>query len=358
MLIVGEAGTGKSLVANSIFSNSNRTNRRFSSVPCSNIHPYYEAIKQNLPRLKGGFIFFDGLEAIDTTGINIFQELLPLIHQEEITLLSSYTLDHSEEKLILKDKIDPNLLSVFERIIEVPPLRNRKQDIPALVGFFINQTSQELMLDNEINVSEQAMQILTDYDYYYDNVRELKSIIREAVLLVGGAEKIETNHLRIFTEELNSTYHAESQRKKKFQIFISYSHEDEYYARRLRKHFSALIRKGVIETWYDREIIPGQLWEEVIEEKLSRADLILLLISADFIHSDYCYEREMDFAVARHLAGLAKIVPIIVKPSDWKETPIAKFQALPKDGKPISSWEDQDEALLDVIYGIKSLLNE
>ncbi|MEM7794112.1 MAG: TIR domain-containing protein [Cyanobacteria bacterium P01_C01_bin.118] len=81
---------------------------------------------------------------------------------------------------------------------------------------------------------------------------------------------------------------------------------------------------------------------------LKRADIILLLISADFIASDYCYEIELQQAMERHQAGEARVIPIILRPADWQNTPFSELQAFPTNAKPITSWSDRDEAWLNV----------
>ncbi|MGA9996091.1 MAG: TIR domain-containing protein [Pyrinomonadaceae bacterium] len=139
------------------------------------------------------------------------------------------------------------------------------------------------------------------------------------------------------------------------RIFYSYSHADEKFRKKLQKHLSALKRNGAILDWYDREITAGSNWSREISENLYHSQVILLLISADFIDSDYCYDVEMKRALEMHERGKAKVIPIILRPVDWAGTPFAKLQALPRDGKPITTWENQDEAWVDVVRGIRAV---
>ena len=97
---------------------------------------------------------------------------------------------------------------------------------------------------------------------------------------------------------------------------------------------------------------------EAIDQRLEQATIVLLLVSADFLASDYCYETEMKRALERHEAGLAKVIPIAVRPADWKGAPFAHIQALPTDAKPISRWSDPDAALVDVVEGIRQVIGE
>ncbi len=89
-----------------------------------------------------------------------------------------------------------------------------------------------------------------------------------------------------------------------------------------------------------------------------RQHLILLLISPDFMDSDYCYRREMRAALKRHAKGQARVIPIILRPVDWRRTPIGRLLALPRDGKPVTTWHRRDEALLDVAKGVRMAAEE
>jgi TIR domain-containing protein/LGFP repeat-containing protein len=143
------------------------------------------------------------------------------------------------------------------------------------------------------------------------------------------------------------------------EIFFSYSHKDEDFRNELEKQLSVLKRNGMIAGWHDRKIVPGAEWSGEIDKHLEMTNIILLLISADFIASDYCYEIEMKRAMERHENGEARVLPIILRPCDWRSVNhLAKLQALPKDAKPISTWNNKDEALLDVVEGIKNVIKD
>ena len=112
-------------------------------------------------------------------------------------------------------------------------------------------------------------------------------------------------------------------------LFFSYSHADEGLRDQLEKHLAALQRQGVIEAWHDRRIPPGDLVDASISEQLERADIILLLVSPDFLASNYCYEVEMRRALERHAAGEARVVPVILRPCDWQGTELGRLMATP-----------------------------
>jgi TIR domain len=141
-------------------------------------------------------------------------------------------------------------------------------------------------------------------------------------------------------------------------VFFSYSHADENLRDQLEKHLSALKRQGLIEAWHDRRIVAGREFDHDISANLENADVVLLLVSADFLASDYCYEREMIRAVDRHKTGQAAVIPVILRPCDWHETPFGGLQAVPKDGRAITQWANPDEAFLDAVTAIKRALRE
>ena len=141
------------------------------------------------------------------------------------------------------------------------------------------------------------------------------------------------------------------------KVFISYAHTDEVYRKELEKHLSVLKRNGYIDTWTDRQIIPGENWTHHISKELEEAKVILLLISSDFLASKYCYDIEMIRAIERHHNQEAIVVPIILRFCDWSDTPFAIIQGLPANAKPVKYWSDQDEAFLNIVEGIKVLLH-
>ncbi len=136
------------------------------------------------------------------------------------------------------------------------------------------------------------------------------------------------------------------------QLFIAYSRKDTDFLEALRTQLTPLERSGKAKIWYDGKIDPGVVWETAIRENLHAADIILLLVSADAIASDYFYDKEMTDALARHTAGTARVVPLIVRPCAWQATPLGALQALPKDGKAVTSWPDRDEAYADAVASL------
>lgn len=137
-------------------------------------------------------------------------------------------------------------------------------------------------------------------------------------------------------------------------LFFSYSHKDEALRDQLETHLAMLKRQGVIEAWHDRRIVAGNDFSNVIADELERADIILLLVSPDFLASAYCYEIEMKRAMERHAARTARVIPVILRHCDWHQAPFGKLTATPRDGRPVSGWPDVDEAFLDVVKAIRT----
>ena len=115
------------------------------------------------------------------------------------------------------------------------------------------------------------------------------------------------------------------------EVFISYSHNDRALRDELEIHLSNLKRQGIISSWYDGDITPGTEWERQIMERLRSAQIVLLLISADFIHSDFCYSIEMKQAIDRHHAGVVRVIPILLRPTDWQGALFEKLKMLPTE---------------------------
>ncbi|SRR6266702_1460580 len=144
------------------------------------------------------------------------------------------------------------------------------------------------------------------------------------------------------------------------KLFFCYAHEDRNYLNKLKKHLTPLLRENLISTWHDVDISPGVEWEKEINKHLNTAKIILLLVSPDFMVSEYCYSKEMLRAMERHDQGEARVVPISLRPTHWKGAPFGKLQALPTDAKPVTdpTWHNLDIALFNVAEGIRKVVEE
>jgi TIR domain len=143
-------------------------------------------------------------------------------------------------------------------------------------------------------------------------------------------------------------------------VVCCYAHEDEKLLNQLKTHLMPLVRQDLIAVWHDRNISAGAEWEAVIHERLEDAQIILLLISSDFMASDYCYRVEMSHALALHQQRKARVIPIILRPVHWQESPIGVLQALPIDGRPVTDgrWGNQDLAFLSVVRGVREVIRQ
>lgn len=139
------------------------------------------------------------------------------------------------------------------------------------------------------------------------------------------------------------------------RVFFSYSHKDEAVRDQLEVHCSVLKRNGEIETWHDRRILGGDLFDEKIRFELEHADLIILLISQHFLNSDYCYSVEMNRALQRAVAGEAHVLPIIAEVCDWQNSPVGKHKALPNDGKPLTKLANINDGFIEVVAEIRKI---
>ncbi|MGB3494221.1 MAG: toll/interleukin-1 receptor domain-containing protein [Elainellaceae cyanobacterium] len=144
-------------------------------------------------------------------------------------------------------------------------------------------------------------------------------------------------------------------------VFFSYSHKDERLRDELANHLRILERKGVIADWHDRQILPGDEWDREINDNLSSAQIILLLVSSDFLASSYCWDVEITRAMERHEAGEACVIPIILRSCLWSSAPFGKLQALPKNAVPVTkteTWSTLDDAFTDIARGIQKAAND
>lgn len=136
-------------------------------------------------------------------------------------------------------------------------------------------------------------------------------------------------------------------------VFLSYAHEDEAWVKKLVTHLSSLKRHGTISMWDKREIVPGTDQAEVINKNLEQASIILLMVSPDFLASDACYSVEVTRALERHETGVAIVIPLIIRPTDWNMEPFAHLSPLPTNAKAITTWSNEDEAFVDVVSGLR-----
>lgn len=137
------------------------------------------------------------------------------------------------------------------------------------------------------------------------------------------------------------------------RVFVSYSHRDEELRDQLEVQLAMLKRQGLIEVWHDRRLLAGDHLDWTINAELDQADVVLLLISPDFLASDYCYKIEKGRALERHREGTARLVSVILRPCDWTHTDLRQYLVTPTDGRAVTQWPNRDEAFYDVSKSIR-----
>ena len=189
-----------------------------------------------------------------------------------------------------------------------------------------------------------------------NNEREIRKVYGEKILSLNVSELLDSIDLEGTLRRAPGDIHSPT-----LQVFISYSHKDEILRGELETHLALLQRTGIVTSWADRCITPGDDWRGQIDEAVNQADIILLLVSANFVSSDYCWDIEMKRALARADDGSARVIPIIVRPCLWKDAPFARFQPLPPGGKPVTSASSraaQDEAWTKVAENVSALAKQ
>jgi hypothetical protein len=143
-----------------------------------------------------------------------------------------------------------------------------------------------------------------------------------------------------------------------WRVFYSYSHKDAELRERLGTYLAPLRHQKKIIEWHDRKIEPGTNWEAEISTQLESANLILLLVSADFLASDYCFGVEVEKALTRLKQGQAKVVPVLLKSCLWEESRFSELQIIPRDAKAITRWDSSEEAFKHVATEIRQIVSE
>jgi internalin A len=201
----------------------------------------------------------------------------------------------------------------------------------------------------DVVISYQKLQVMEE-----KGIRTFLEVVGDSVIEVGV-------HSLLNGVELEGTRRRERPMdtpRQAVRLFYSYSHKDETLHNELETHLKLLQRQGWLETWHDRKIEAGEEWKQKIDDNLERADIILLLVSADFIASDYCYEREMGRALERHEKSEAYVIPVIIRDINWSNAPFAKLTALPTNWRAVTVWENKDSAWRDVSEGITRVVEE
>lgn len=138
--------------------------------------------------------------------------------------------------------------------------------------------------------------------------------------------------------------------------FVSYSHNDDKRRERLHKHLAMLQRDNLLKAWTDHEVLAGDKLDDAVRRNLEDSGLFIALVSPDYLASSYCYEKEFLHALSLQDKGRLRIVAIVVEPCDWQNSPFHQFLVLPKDGKPVSEWTNDNSAYLNVVTELRRVL--
>jgi hypothetical protein len=149
----------------------------------------------------------------------------------------------------------------------------------------------------------------------------------------------------------------EQYRAGQFVFFCSYSHSDEALHEHFMKHAASIVGFSTM-VWHDRMIAAGTDWAKEINDQIDKCDVFLAFVSADFLASRYCYGIELAHALGRHEKDHLRIIPIMLRPCYWQKTPLGIFKALPKDGRPVTSWRNQDKAFAEIAEALSDVVEE
>jgi HEAT repeats/TIR domain/HEAT repeat len=142
---------------------------------------------------------------------------------------------------------------------------------------------------------------------------------------------------------------------KSIALYFSSAPSDADLQTQLANHLNLLERQEIITSWHHRQMLPGDERTQVINQQLNTADIILLLISADSIADHTCYDLEIQQAMARHQAGEARVIPILLRPVDWQGAPFSQLPVLPRNHQPVTSWSDRHAAFQEIAEGIREV---
>ncbi len=239
------------------------------------------------------------------------------------------------------------------------PMENRRRLLAVIRSHFesIHASFKSLKVEEVVPIPKHPKENVSYEDltgFEADGIAELPMRIEGRTQFVSVSELLNGVDLEGSRKRDNFM----SKQTPPTRLLCSYSHKDEILRDELQAQLTIMQRQGVIDIWHDRKISAGTEWENQISENLENADVILLLISADFLASDYCYDKEMKRAMERHDAGEAVVIPVILRDCDWHDADFGKLQGLPKDGKAVTLWPDRDTAWRNVAEGIKKSVKE
>lgn len=212
------------------------------------------------------------------------------------------------------------------------------------------------LMNEKLHVLRKALILETDVLVIFKLEKQIEELERQLTAYQPNIPRPQQPAPLTHTNPMTS----ENRPMKTVKLFYCYSHKDEELRDRLAVNLGGLKRRGIINEWHDRKIGLGEEWRNVLDKELEAADIILLLISPDFIDSDYCCDTEMEYAMKRHEAGEAVVIPIILDFCHADGLPFMKLQGAPRDMIPVTakSWTNQNEAFADIVKKIEMVAKE
>lgn len=190
-------------------------------------------------------------------------------------------------------------------------------------------------------------------------LKELSGCSKTNRNIIGGKEMVHAPEIKEIKYNVKKKItHKKTETSNGVAVFISYSHKDDRERIKLENHLQVLQKSGMIRTWTDRKIDAGEEWENQIDSNLNTSQIVLMLISSNFMASNYCYDMEMKAALKRHTTAHAIVIPIILRACLWQVAPFAKLQLLPKDGKPIQNFTRKDDAYAAIAKAIWDIIQK
>ena len=218
-------------------------------------------------------------------------------------------------------------------------------------------------VEPDVKVQDQSIAKRQELIHSISNLEAERDKLEDELIRIGDNQSEKVKLMRARIDEIqNDRISVKTQLKRQtfetVELFISYAHNDERLKKKLDKHLVALQRTGTITSWHDRKIIAGTQWKDEIDTHLETAQIILLLVSSDFLASNYCIDIEVQRALERHEKKEALVIPVILRPVNWNKAIFSKLQALPKDAKPVTKWDNQDEAFVSVVDGLSIAIEQ
>ena len=263
--------------------------------------------------------------------------------------------------LITKQKIDSSMaLEELKNQVRALISKAKTKDAMDLIAIWAHENNQEQLKD-DINLLKGELTTLNRNTTlglvsHSDAVTQQNQLNNKVLSLVNNIEIPIIKEEQYFTPKIDNPMVKNALSGKSLNIFLSYSHKDEELKEQLDTHLAALKRNNLIQTWNDRAILTGEEWDIAIKTQLAQADIILLLVSANFIASEYIWKVEITEAMKRHDNKEVVVVPVFIKPCDWKGMPFEKLQGLPKDAIPVTKHDDRDEVLMTIAKSIRTLV--